>query len=148
MHGFFPLLEGVYVCQASSTIIPSQSGNSSLNIVLYWPETEIEDTAYVSCPCGNMNIGVEDEFRASRFCGGDTTNGARWEMAYVAPCNFTDNARSICQIATVRLLISFEVVCPYLIAYICSIFLHLFLCLGLFYYPYFFVLLVIASLPC
>ena len=51
-----------------------------------------------------MSIGTGKEFQASRYCGGDATNGAQWEMAYVASCNFTDSARSICQIASVRLL--------------------------------------------
>ena len=92
------------ICQASTTIIPSHSGNTNLDIVLNWPETQFEDTAYVSCPCGNMTYGTGEESQASRLCGRDANNGTHWEMAYVAPCNFTDTARIICQIANVRIL--------------------------------------------
>ena len=87
--------------------MPSHARNSNLIIVLDWPKTNIEDIAYVSCPCSSMSIDVGEELQATRFCAGDATNGAQWEIAYVAPCNFINNAESICQIATVRLLISF-----------------------------------------
>ena len=65
--------------------------------------TNIGDTAFVSCPCGNVVIGIGEALRASRYCGGDVTHGGEWEMAYVAPCDFTDLARNICEISKVRL---------------------------------------------
>lgn len=88
---------------ATSTIITSESGNSNLDIVIEWPETAVGETAYINCPCGNLSIGRNGEqLQASCFCGGDFTNGAEWEMAFVAPCDFTDLARNICLIANVR----------------------------------------------
>ena len=90
-------------CQADTTSIPSQSGNSDLKLIIFWPETNIGVTAYVNCPCGNLTIGTnEEQLQANRLCGGDFSNGGEWQMAFVDPCNFTDLARNICRIAEVR----------------------------------------------
>ena len=84
-------------------MIPSPSGNSDLDIVINWPKTNIEVSAYVNCPCSNLTIGTKGEqLQASRLCSGDSSNGAEWQMAFVDPCNFTDLARNICHIADVR----------------------------------------------
>lgn len=85
------------------TVIPSQSGDSNLDIFINWPETNIGSTAYVNCPCGNVNIETGQELVASRVCGGDFTNGAKWQEPFIAPCDFSDLARNICRIANVSL---------------------------------------------
>ena len=99
------------ICRAYNTTIPLEPGNSNLIIIFDWPESQIEEIAYISCPCGYMNIDTGEELQPSRLCRRDPTNGAQWEMAYLAPCNFTDGVQSICQIATVRLIISVFIAC-------------------------------------
>ena len=90
-------------CQANRTVIPSQSGNNALDIVIDWPKTKIWDVAYVNCPCSNLTIGTNGEqLQASRFCGGDFTNGPEWQMAVVDLCDISDLGRNICHIAEVR----------------------------------------------
>ena len=85
------------------TVIPSQSGNSDLKLIIFWPETSIGVTAYVNCPCGNLTIGTnEEQLQAHRLCGGDFSNGGEWQMAFVDSCDFSDLARNICRIAEVR----------------------------------------------
>ena len=50
----------------------------------------------VNCPCGNASS--EEQLQATRYCGGDFTNGALWDTAGVSRCNFSDLAREICQL--------------------------------------------------
>lgn len=88
-------------CQSSNSSVSSQSGDPNLSIVITWPETDIGQTVYVGCPCGELSISTEQELLASRYCGGDFTNGAEWQEADIAACNFSDLARTICSLANV-----------------------------------------------
>ena len=86
-------------CQSAITLIPSSvSGNENLTISIVWPETNLAELAEVSCPCGTLNITAQV---ATRYCGGDFTNGAKWLHEHSAPCNLSDNARRICQLSLV-----------------------------------------------
>ena len=91
--------------------MPLQSVNSSLIIINDWPESEIEDIAYVSCPCGYMTFDSGEELQTSRLCSSNATNGTQREMAYLSSCNFIDGALSICQIAIVRLVAFILIAC-------------------------------------
>ena len=71
-------------------------------ITIEWPETNIGELAEVDCPCGNVTSSGAS-LRATRYCGGDFTNGGQWRNPDIAPCNFSDLAREICQIAEVWL---------------------------------------------
>ena len=96
-------------CPANRTVIPSQSGNSALDIVIDWPTTKMGDVAYVNCPCSGLTIGSNRaQLQASRFCGGDFINGAEWQMPVVDSCDFSDLARNICLIAEVRKSLSYS----------------------------------------
>lgn len=94
---FFSIEDG---CHSTITVIPSLSGDEKLDIVIEWPETNIGLVAVVKCPCEGVDLGT-GSLEASRRCGGNFDDGASWEDGYVAPCNFTDIAREICQIAQV-----------------------------------------------
>ena len=90
-------------CRSNVTEIPSyQSGNANLTISISWPESNIGELAKVECPCGNVTLGGRI-LLATRYCGGDFTNGGRWTNPDVAPCNFSDVSREICQLAEVCL---------------------------------------------
>ena len=87
-------------CRANKTLITSPSGNPELTIEIPWPETNIGEVAEVKCPCGNITLGT-DTLVATRYCGGDFTNGGKWSDAYVRPCNFSDLSREICNLIEV-----------------------------------------------
>ena len=87
-------------CPSTETVIPSSSGREDLTITIMWPETNIGGEAIVKCPCGEGG-GI---LQATRYCGGDFTNGAKWSETNVAACNFSDLAREICQLRNVSLL--------------------------------------------
>ena len=89
-------------CRSISTDIPSHSGNPKLIITIEWPETNIGEFAEVDCPCGNVTSSGAS-LRATRYCGGNFTNGGQWRNPDIAPCNFSDLAREICQTAQVWL---------------------------------------------
>ena len=89
-------------CRPETTILTSQSGDPSLDIYLQWPEINIGEEAVVKCPCGGVDIG-SGNLEARRYCGGNFTKGAKWEIPYVAQCDFSDRARKICNLAEVRL---------------------------------------------
>ena len=38
------------------------------------------------------------KLKATRYCGGDFTNGASWDEPDVTKCNFSDLARKICNV--------------------------------------------------
>ena len=61
-----------------------------------WPETNIGVLAIVDCPCGTSGASVK--LKATRYCGGDFTNGASWDEPDVTKCNFSDLARKICNV--------------------------------------------------
>ena len=77
---------------AESTLVSFQVA-TAMNIVLYWPEAQIGQTALANCSCGNTAIA-----HASRFCGGDLESGAVWENPDDSACNFTATVRDICQL--------------------------------------------------
>lgn len=64
-----------------------------------WNETNIGELAIVSCPCGVKESSGAG--RATRYCGGDFANGAKWSNAAVESCNITDFAREICRLTKV-----------------------------------------------
>ena len=74
--------------------------NANLTISISWPESNVGELAKVQCPCGNVTLGGRILI-ASRYCGGDFTNGGRWTNPDIAPCNFSDVSREICQLAKV-----------------------------------------------
>lgn len=84
------------------TILPSHSGKRDLDIIMHWPETSIGVMAVVDCPCGNINTSVGGgKLQAFRYCGGDFTSGGVWKNPEVMQCNFSDLARSICNLQNV-----------------------------------------------
>ena len=87
-------------CRSNITDISSHSGNPNLTISIKWPETNIGERAKVDCPCGNIS-SQKGSLIATRYCGGDFSNGGQWENPNVAACNFSDLAREICQLAEV-----------------------------------------------
>ena len=87
-------------CRSNITDISSHSGNPNLTISIKWPETNIGELAEVDCPCGNIS-SQKGSLIATRYCGGDFSNGGQWENPNVAACNFSDLAREICQLAEV-----------------------------------------------
>ena len=90
-------------CPSSKTVILSSSGRKHLNITLSWPETNIGGQALVNCPCGNGTLD-NGLLQATRYCGGNFTNGAKWTEANIAACNFSDLAREICRLKNVSFL--------------------------------------------
>lgn len=89
-------------CPSEQTVIYSyQSDRSELNISLVWNETNIGELAKVNCPCGVESSGAG---QATRYCGGDFINGAKWSNAVVDSCNITDFAREICRLTKVFLM--------------------------------------------
>ena len=99
---FSPVKDG---CRSNETVLPSPSGNAEFDLVIKWPETNIGSVAVVKCPCEGVDLGTGN-LEAMRRCGGNFFEGSKWEEAMVAPCNFSDVAREICQIAKVRFLTS------------------------------------------
>ena len=91
----FPLLDG---CQSNITLIRSVSGDDNLTITIVWPETNLAEVAEVTCPCGTLIITAQV---ATRRCGGNFINGAKWDIANIDPCNLSDSARRICQLSEV-----------------------------------------------
>ena len=77
---------------AEETLVSFQV-DDAMNIVLYWPEIQIGQTASANCTCGNTTI-----VHASRFCGGDLESGAVWANPDDSACNFTATIRAICQL--------------------------------------------------
>lgn len=69
--------------------------------MIKWPETNIGGTAVVGCPCGSGTSEGRHSLQATRYCGGDFTNGAQWAIPDVVHCNFSDLARHICQLRNV-----------------------------------------------
>ena len=88
-------------CSSNSTIIPSPSGNPDLTITIVWPETNIGVLAVVDCPCGSNGTSGGGKLQATRYCGGDFTNGAMWGKYDVERCNFSDLSRKICRLSDV-----------------------------------------------
>ena len=89
-------------CEEDETILPSDT----LNITLSWPETNLGQVIELQCPCGTLSAETNKSIsnsKARRECGGNFTHGGVWETAHVAPCNFSQTTRRLCQIAEVCL---------------------------------------------
>ena len=94
-------------CNSSTSIIPSYSGKQHLNLLIKWPETNIGGLAVVNCPCGSETNNEEQlQLQATRYCGGNFTNGALWDAPDVTQCNFSDLAREICHLRNVIYIIN------------------------------------------
>ena len=66
-------------CPINTTIIQHrQFSNSSMNISINWPESNLGEHVTVDCPCGNLMLG-SDSLVAYHFCGGNFRTGGRWE---------------------------------------------------------------------
>ena len=55
----------------------------------------------VDCPCGANGTSGGGKLQATRYCGGDFTNGAVWDTPDVMRCNLSDLARTICHLRDV-----------------------------------------------
>ena len=64
---------------------------------LEWPETDIGQTVSLSCPCGDLSLGVGHP-SAQRQCSGSFTSGAQWSSASDTACNFTRSTEELCQV--------------------------------------------------
>lgn len=88
-------------CPSDTTVIPPlPSSNSSLNISITWPESNLGQNVTVHCPCGNLMLG-SNSLIAHRFCGGDFRTGGKWERLNDTRCNASDISRRICELANV-----------------------------------------------
>ena len=106
VYSIFLILDG---CYSSTSIIPSYTGKQHLNLVIKWPETNIGGLAVVNCPCGSETNNEEQlHLQATRYCGGDFTNGALWDAPDVIQCNFSDLAREICHLRNVIYIIKYS----------------------------------------
>ena len=87
-------------CRSETSVLASSSGDPELDIQITWPEVNIGEVAIVKCPCGGVDLGT-GSLESWRYCGGNFINGAHWEEAFLAPCDFSDLAREICNLAEV-----------------------------------------------
>ena len=90
----FEPLEG---CLAENTFINSSNGTFVLTEPLRWPETDISQTAVVSCPCGESGVNGN----ATRRCWGTFQDAAYWEEAQVSQCNLTATTINLCNLLSV-----------------------------------------------
>lgn len=90
-------------CQAENTTIHSTT-DTSLDIIISWPETNLAEVARIPCPCGSLTISGQF---ATRQCGGSFIMGAEWQAENINPCNLSENARQICQLTTVSSIIMY-----------------------------------------
>jgi len=88
-------------CPGEGTVIPSQQPGG-IDIRLQWVESDIGVRLTIECPCGNFSLVGGARVNASRYCGGDFTQGAQWEAPEDMACNFTETARRLCQVIDVR----------------------------------------------
>ena len=88
-------------CPGEETVIHSQQPGG-IDIRLQWAESDIGVRLTIECPCGNFSLVGEARVNASRYCGGDFTQGAQWEAPEDMACNFTETARRLCQVIDVR----------------------------------------------
>ena len=70
-----------------------------------WPETNLGQTVTISCPCGDLSLGVGHP-SAQRQCTGSFTSGAQWSTANDSSCNFTISTQQLCNALEVSALIS------------------------------------------
>ena len=88
-------------CSSDTTMIPRHhSSNSSMNISINWPESNLGENVTVDCPCGNLTLD-SDSLVAYRFCGGNFRTGGRWENPIDTRCIVSDISRRICELANV-----------------------------------------------
>lgn len=91
-------------CAADTTIIPSQSNDSSLELEIHWPETNLGVTIIAECPCSNIQLR-SSTLQSTRMCGGNYSVGAQWDAPAISACNFSDTSRQVCQLAEVYTLL-------------------------------------------
>ena len=72
---------------------------------LIWSETDLGQTVSISCPCGDLSLGVGHP-SAQRQCTGSFTSGAQWSTANDSSCNFTNSTQQLCKALEVSALIS------------------------------------------
>ena len=87
-------------CPEDETVIPSQQ-SGGIDIQLQWAESDIGVRLTIECPCGNFTLVGGARLNASRYCGGNFTEGAQWEAPQDMACNFTETARRLCQLIDV-----------------------------------------------
>ncbi len=56
-------------------------------LVLSWPEPDIEDKIVRPCPCGSLSDMVYNA-TANRQCGGDYSNGGYWLDSDTSLCQY------------------------------------------------------------
>lgn len=81
---------------------------STPNIMFSWPETDINDSVSLPCPCQDvlrMSTETQNEkFTVNRRCGGSYSKGAHWEKVdFKTNCGLTNIALELCQANIVRL---------------------------------------------
>ena len=91
VHMQLCLYEPLEGCLAEETSINSSNGAFVLTEPLRWPETDISQTAVVSCPCGESGVNA----KATRRCWGTFQATAYWEEAQVSQCNINLTATTI-----------------------------------------------------
>lgn len=76
--------------------------NEEHEVFVRWPETEISQTAELTCPCGSFNASVYGDRSITRTCGGSYTFGAQWQQTVdISVCEFTNQTLELCNITTV-----------------------------------------------
>ena len=87
-------------CERNVTYIESDSNRPDLRTSLVWPETNLGQVAILNCPCGSDV--TTSLLQASRYCAGSFENGAYWSTPFDDLCDFSDVAREICLLSSVR----------------------------------------------
>ena len=71
-----------------------------------WPETEIDSTSKLPCPCGStMSLFNDLGIIATRKCMGDFETGARWSFSECSNCTLTGTTSSLCKLFDVSKII-------------------------------------------
>jgi hypothetical protein len=85
-------------CSSQTLLLPSSNNDSTLDMTITWPETNIGRTATVQCPCGSLNL-TSKGLVVTRYCGGNFNTGAVWDIADVSVCEFSSRVRRICKLS-------------------------------------------------
>ena len=102
-HNYFEctLHTAVDGCRSATTVIQSVPADPMLDILIEWPEVNLGEEAIVKCPCGGgVDLGYGHP-EARRYCGGNFIEGATWKDGFISPCNFSNQARKICNLTMV-----------------------------------------------
>ena len=92
---------------------PAETSDDCSNVGnIEWPETEIGVLVSIRCPCGPESENpLPESVAATRMCGGDYVEGARWTVPVCDMCRFTDNRLRLCELLQV---------CSTVITYVCT----------------------------